>query len=111
MLSRFIFSFALLLVACCVAGPAEAAAWPAPADGTYVVPEFRFADGESLKNLRLHYVTLGTPHRNAAGQVDNAVLILHGTGGDTNQFLREQFAGVLFVPGGLLDASKYFVVI
>jgi homoserine O-acetyltransferase len=94
-----------------LASPARAASWPAPADGTYVVPEFRFADGETMKNLRLHYVTLGAPHRDAAGRVDNAVLILHGTGGDTNQFLRDQFAGVLFVPGGLLDASKYFIVI
>ncbi|MDP9104953.1 MAG: alpha/beta fold hydrolase [Candidatus Eremiobacteraeota bacterium] len=88
-----------------------APAWSAPVEGTYVVREFRFADGESMKNLRLHYVTLGTPHRNAAGHVDNAVLVLHGTGADTNQFLREQFAGVLFVPGGLLDASEYFIII
>lgn len=93
------------------AAPARAAAWPTPAEGTYVVPEFRFADGERMKDLRLHYVTLGTPHRNAAGHVDNAVLVLHGTGGDTSQFLRDQFAGVLFVSGGLLDASKYFIVI
>jgi len=28
--------------------------------------------------LRLHYTTLGSPHRNA-GEVDNAVLIMHGT--------------------------------
>jgi homoserine O-acetyltransferase/O-succinyltransferase len=102
---------AVLAVAALALPPARAAAWPAPAEGTYVVPEFRFADGETMKNLRLHYVTLGTPHRDAAGHVDNAVLILHGTGGDTNQFLRDQFAGVLFVPGGLLDASKYFIVI
>jgi homoserine O-acetyltransferase/O-succinyltransferase len=95
--------------AACV--PAYAEKWPAPADGTYVVPLFRFADGETTRNLRLHYVTLGTPHRNAAGQVDNAVLILHGTGGDTGQFLRDRYAGVLFVPGGLLDPSKYFIVI
>jgi homoserine O-acetyltransferase len=91
--------------------PVRAASWPAPVDGTYVVPEFRFNDGETMRDLRLHYVTLGTPHRDAAGHVDNAVLVLHGTGGDTNQFLRDQFAGVLFVPGGLLDASKYFIVI
>jgi len=98
----------LSLAATLAAAPA---AYPSPADGTYVVPEFRFASGETLKNLRLHYVTLGTPHRDAAGHVDNAVLILHGTGGDTTQFLRDQFAGVLFVPGGVLDASKYFIVI
>jgi len=85
--------------------------WPAPLDGTYTVPQFRFGDGETLRDLRLHYVTLGKPHRSAAGHVDNAVLVLHGTGGDTNQFLREIYAGVLFVPGGALDATKYFIII
>jgi homoserine O-acetyltransferase len=98
-------------LAVALVAPVRAASWPAPADGTYVVPEFRFNDGETMRNLRLHYVTLGTPHRDAAGHVDNAVLVLHGTGGDTNQFLRDSFAGVLFVPGGLLDASRYFIVI
>ncbi|MGD0051292.1 MAG: alpha/beta fold hydrolase [Vulcanimicrobiaceae bacterium] len=92
-------------------GPAAAATWPTPADGTLVVASFRFDDGETLANLRLHYVTLGTPHRDAAGHVDNAVLILHGTGGDVHQFLSDRFAGVLFVPGGLLDPAHTFIVI
>lgn len=100
-----VLSLAALLAA------APAPSYPTPVDGTHVVPEFRFASGETLKELRLHYVTLGTPHRDAAGHVDNAVLVLHGTGGDTTQFLRDVFAGVLFVPGGVLDASKYFIVI
>jgi homoserine O-acetyltransferase/O-succinyltransferase len=109
---RSILATALALIAVSVtSAPASAAAWPAPVDGTYVVPEFRFADGETMRELRLHYITLGTIRRDASGHVDNAVLVLHGTGGDTNQFLRDQFAGVLFVPGGLLDASKYFIVI
>jgi homoserine O-acetyltransferase len=109
---RSILAAALAVIAVSVtAAPGWAAAWPAPADGTYVEPSFTFADGETMRDLRLHYVTLGTPHRNAAGHVDNAVLVLHGTGGDTNQFLSDRFAGVLFVPGGLLDASKYFIVI
>src|SRR5947209_11339449 len=109
---RAVVAFAVALIVWSVgAASARAASWPTPADGTYVVPEFQFADGETMKNLRLHYVTLGTPHRDAVGHVDNAVLILHGTGGDTNQFLREQFAGVLFPRGGLLDASEYFILI
>jgi len=109
---RSILATALALIAVSVTSArVSAAGWPAPADGTYVVPEFRFADGETMRDLRLHYVTLGTPHRDAADHVDNAVLVLHGTGGDTNQFLSDRFAGVLFVPGGLLDASKYFIVI
>ncbi len=108
MLTRLLLACGLALA---VVAPVRAASWPAPVDGTYVVPEFRFDDGETMRDLRLHYVTLGSPHHDAAGHVDNAVLVLHGTGGDTNQFLRDQFAGVLFVPGGLLDASKYFIVI
>lgn len=80
-------------------------------EGDYVARDFKFADGETLHELKLHYTTLGTPHRDRRGHVDNAVLILHGTGGDGHQFLRPQFANVLFVPGGLLDPAKYFIVL
>jgi homoserine O-acetyltransferase len=86
-------------------------AWPSPAEADYTVENFRFHDGATLPALRLHYATLGTPHRDANGQVDNAVLILHGTGGSGQQFLRLQFAGVLFVPGGLLDPAKFFIIL
>jgi homoserine O-acetyltransferase len=54
---------------------------------------------------------LGAPSRDARGRVTNAVLILHGTGGDGHQFLRPQFAGVLFAPGGLLDPARYFIIL
>ena len=80
-------------------------------EGDYVVRNFRFASGESLPELRLHYTTLGSPLRDAKGQVTNAVLVLHGTSGDGHQFLSPHFAGVLFVPGGLLDAKKYFIIL
>jgi homoserine O-acetyltransferase len=61
--------------------------------------------------VRLHYLTLGQPHRDAAGHVDNAVLLLHGTGGDAHSLLNPQFSNVLFVPGGVLDIQKYFVIL
>jgi homoserine O-acetyltransferase len=80
-------------------------------EGDYVVHDFRFRSGETLEELRLHYTTLGKPHRNRQGRVDNAVLILHGTGGDGHQFKRPQFAGVLFAAGGLLDPAKYFIIL
>jgi homoserine O-acetyltransferase len=64
-----------------------------------------------LPELRLHYMTLGQPARDAAGRVNNAVLLLHGTGGSGRQFLQPQFAGVLFGPGQLLDTSRYFIVL
>ena len=54
--------------------------------------------------------TLGKPARDAKGQVRNAVLIMHGTGGTGAQFEAPSFAGQLFVSGGLLDASRYFLI-
>ncbi len=85
-------------------------AWPA-ADGTVVLDNFRFDAGDTLPQLRLHYLTLGTPHRNAAGHVDNAVLLLHGTGGNAHSLLNPLFSDVLFAPGAPLDISKYFLIL
>lgn len=82
-----------------------------PQEGDYTVRNFKFDSGEVLPQLRLHYTTLGKPVRNAAGEVTNAVLILHGTGGDGHQFLRPQFADVLFKAGGLLDPARYFIIL
>ena len=59
--------------------------------GVYTAPDFRFGTGENLPALKLHYVTLGTPHRGVNGQVDNAVLLLHGTGGDAHSSLHRSF--------------------
>jgi len=92
------------------AAPQDAAI-PATRAGEVVLHDFHFASGETLPALRLHYTTLGTAQRDVRGRVTNAVLILHGTGGDAQQFLHAQFAGVLFVPGGLLDATRYFIVL
>src|SRR5712672_3481092 len=68
-------------------------------EGDFVVRDFKFHSGESLPELRLHYLTLGRPARDAHGAVTNAVLILHGTGGSGRQFLAPQFAGVLYGEG------------
>src|SRR5260221_215372 len=73
-------------------------------EGDFVVHDFRFASGETMPELRLHYRTLGTPG-------NPAVLVLHGTTGSGAQFLGDSFAGALFGPGQLLDASKYFSVL
>ena len=98
----------MLLVA---TSPVRAADLPAATPGDYVVRDFAFASGERLDELRLHYVTLGTPHRGPDGHVDNAVLVLHGTGGSGRQFLTENFAGVPFGSGQLLDVARHFVIL
>src|SRR5438270_2234800 len=100
----------ILSVALAFARP-SAAQYPTPVPGDFVLKDFTFRSAEKLADLRIHYRTLGTPARDAQGVVRNAVLILHGTGGSGAQFLRPEFAGVLFVPGGLLDASRYFVIL
>jgi len=105
---------AAVAAACALAGTAAAQpvpAQPAAAEGDYVVRDFRFRSGETLPELRLHYRTLGTPRRDARGEITNAVMILHGTGGSGAQFLRPQFADPLFRPGGLLDPAEYFIIL
>jgi homoserine O-acetyltransferase len=84
---------------------------PAPEEHDFTTRDFKFRNGESLSELKLHYTTYGKPATDAQGRTTNAVLILHGTGGTGRQFVRPQFAGVLFGPGQLLDASKYFIVV
>ena len=64
-----------------------------------------------MPELRLHYLTYGRPAIDAQGHISNAVMILHGTTGSSRQFLTPQFAGVLFGPGQLLDASRYFIIL
>lgn len=96
-----------------VPSPAEQGSpgWTAPQEGDYVAHNFHFQSGESLPEVRLHYATLGKPSKDASGRTTNAVLILHGTGGTGHQFLQQIFAGELFGPGQLLDATKYFIVL
>ncbi len=91
--------------------PAAAPAYGEPHGADYVIHDFHFRSGESLPELRIHYTTFGTPHRDASGRIDNAVLILHGTGGAGTSLIRPQFAGELFGPGQLLDNSKYFIIL
>jgi homoserine O-acetyltransferase len=90
---------------------AAGAASPSVQEADYTVQEFRFQRGEVLPALRLHYRTLGAPRRDTAGVVRNAVLILHGTGGSGRAFLGDAFGGVLFGPGQLLDAARYYLVL
>jgi homoserine O-acetyltransferase/O-succinyltransferase len=83
----------------------------APVEHDYVIHDYRFVSGASLPEVRIHYTTLGQVQRDAKGVVRNAVLILHGTGGTGHQFLTPNFAGVLFARGGLLDTTRYFIIL
>jgi len=74
-------------------------------EGDFVLKNFHFRSGETLPEVRIHYHAWGTPGK------DNAVLIVHGTGGSGSSLIRPEFSGELFGPGQLLDASRYFIVL
>ena len=91
--------------------PARAADYPEPTEGNFSLRDFRFASGEVLPELRIHYRTLGSARRDGHGVVCNAVLILHGTTGSGANFLRPEFAGELFGKGQPLDATRHYLIL
>jgi homoserine O-acetyltransferase len=107
--SRFII-LAAVTVLIAEAQTAQHSQWLTK-DGTFVIKSFQFGSGESIPELKLHYLTLGEPHKNAAGHTDNAVLLLHGTGGDAHSLMNPVFSDVLFRPGQPLDIRKFFIIL
>jgi homoserine O-acetyltransferase/O-succinyltransferase len=101
----------VLLSLLIVSSTSVAAGYPEPTSADHVLRDFRFASGETLPELRIHYRTLGTPRRGDDGKVSNAVLILHGTTGSGASFLRPEFAGELFGERQPLDAGRYFLIL
>lgn len=85
--------------------------FPTPQPGNYAIRDFRLHSGEVLPELRMRYLAFGSPRWDNNGRVTNAVLILHGTTGNSSNFVRAEFAGELFGPGQLLDATRYYLVL
>ena len=88
---------------------ATGVSWPVR-NGAFDIANFHFKDGETIAKLHLHYLTLGEPHRDSRGHTDNAILLLHGTGGDARSLLAPQFSNELFGPGQPLDITRYFLI-
>ncbi|HLK66056.1 MAG TPA: alpha/beta fold hydrolase [Bryobacteraceae bacterium] len=104
----------MLLGTACWAQPQQQATpqFPSPpVEGDWVAHDFQFNSGEKLAELRLHYTTLGKPTRDAAGHVNNAVIIMHGTGGNGRGFLGAGFGGELFGKGQPLDVSTHYIIL
>jgi homoserine O-acetyltransferase len=107
------FRLAVIVTSLCSAASLAFAqtSWPNQREADFLVRDFRFGSGETLPELRMHYVTLGTPTRNAAGEITNGVLLLHGTSGSSTSWLTPGLANELFAKGQPLDAADYFVII
>ena len=111
-------SWSTLLLLLSALAPAQA---PAVGDytklavqGDYVVHDFKFHTGEKLPELRLHYAAWGTPRHNPAGEITNAVLLLHGTLGDGiswgHAYMSSSTLHPVLGPGGALDTGEYYVI-
>src|SRR5260370_37010446 len=90
---------------------ARAADYPPPTEGDYTIRDFKFASGETLPELKIHYRTLGKIDKDDRGETRNAVLIMHGTTGSGAQFIRPEFAGELFGKDQPLDATRFFILL
>jgi len=102
--AAFALTCALALASTLVVTPLLAADYPAPQQGEWIAKDFKFHTGEVMKELKLHYTTVGDPK-------GKPVLVLHGTGGSAQSMLGAGFAGALFGPGQPLDAAKYYIII
>jgi homoserine O-acetyltransferase len=94
-----------------IAGPVLAETrWPNQTEGDYVIKNFAFASGETMPELRIHYTTIGTAKKNAAGEIVNGVVLLHGTSGTGQNWLLPSLADELYGEGQPLDAAQYFII-
>jgi len=85
--------------------------WPNQSERDFIIKNFQFGSGETLPELRQKYFTFGTPRRNSAGQIANAVLLIHNTTGTGKSWLLPELAGELFGPDQPLDATQYFFIV
>ncbi len=101
----------LVLAGACFSQQPAPLSFPNQVESDFTAHDFAFHSGEKLAELRIHYTTLGKPTRDAAGHVNNAVIVMHGTGGTGRAFLSAGFAGELFRTGQPLDAATHYIIL
>jgi homoserine O-acetyltransferase/O-succinyltransferase len=110
--SALTFLLAATLVTTAAAPPPQVGTKPAnsqPKPSFVDVHDFVFGDGESLASLKLHYLPLGEPRRDASGAITNGVLLVHGTAGSAADLVQANFFDALYGDGEPLDISRYFL--
>jgi homoserine O-acetyltransferase/O-succinyltransferase len=84
--------------------------WPNRTERAYTLKDFRFGSGETLPELRLNVIAFGTPRKDSAGGIENAVLLIHNTTGTAASWLQAGLGDELFGPGQPLDAERYYLI-
>jgi homoserine O-acetyltransferase len=107
----FIRALSAAMVVFAMSSASAQTTWQNQRSGDYVIKDFRFASGEVLPELKVHYTTLGTAKRNDTGEIINGVVLLHGTSGAGSDWLRPSLGNELFGAGQPLDAAKYFIIL
>jgi homoserine O-acetyltransferase len=82
--------------------------WPHYQEDNFIIADYKFVSGETLPQLKLHYRTLGSAERNAAGEIVNGVLLLQGNTGTGANWLRPTLADELFKAGGAVGCQPIF---
>ncbi|MBD2841731.1 alpha/beta fold hydrolase [Erythrobacter rubeus] len=109
--SRLAAALAALCALIALHSQAAAEDWIALADEHMIeLEDFTFDTGETLPSITMHALTLGTPRRNEDGEIENAVMLLHGTGGQASSLLRPRFGDAMFGPGQPLDISRFYII-
>lgn len=68
---------------------------------------FNFSSGKKLKSLPVEYFTIGTPITDDQGHINNAIIFLHGWGGDCGSIRR---IAEIIGPKKPLDTKKFFII-
>ena len=110
MLLRAVLAAAFVSIAAPALAEPENSNWPNYQEGDFIIKDYKFASGQTLSQLKLHYRTLGSAERNAAGEIVNGVLLLQGNTGTGVNWLRPSLADELFKDGQPLDAGRYFII-
>ena len=108
---RAVLAAALVGIAGSALAAPQEANWPNYREGDFIIKDYKFASGETLPELKLHYRTLGTAQRDAGGKIVNGVLLLQGNTGTGANWLRPTLADELFKDGEPLDLARYFIII
>lgn len=99
-----------ILFAALLATPAAAEDWAEQAEHhTAQLEDFEFGTGETM-DITMSWYTLGTPQRDEDGNITNAVMLLHGTGGSGTSLLRPLFGDELFGEGQPLDLATHYII-
>lgn len=109
--SRLLVPLVFVILGFVASGVVEARDWISEAEHRVVELEnFEFQTGETLPSISMSVYTLGSPRRDEQGEISNAVMLLHGTGGSGKTLLRSTFGDELFGPGQLLDIEQYYII-